>query len=64
MTAQDLRETINQRFSLSDIRTLCFDLGIGYEELGGGPKSDVITALITYCKQNNRLNDLPRYLEN
>lgn len=63
MTAQDLRQTINQRFSLSDIRTLCFDLSIEYEDLGGGPKSDIITALITYCKQNNRLSDLQSYLQ-
>ncbi len=63
MTAQDLRQTISQRFNLSDIRTLCFDLGIEYEELGGGPKSDVITALIGYCQRNERLNDLQNYLQ-
>jgi hypothetical protein len=63
MTAQDLRQTISQRFSLSNIRTLCFDLGIEYEELGGGPKSDVITALIEYCQRNERLTDLQNYFQ-
>jgi hypothetical protein len=48
---------------LSDIRTLCFDLNIEYEDLGGGSKTDVITALIGYCQRNERLNDLQNYLQ-
>ena len=63
MTAQDLRQAINKRFSISDIRTLCFDLGVEYEELGGGPKSDIITALIIYFQHHERLQDLQDYLQ-
>ena len=63
MTARDLRKAISNRFSLSDIRSLCFDLGIEYEELGSGSKSDVITALIGYCQRNGRLNELQNYLQ-
>ena len=63
MTAQNLRQTINRRFSLSDIRSLCFDLGLEYEELGGGPKSDIITALIATFQRNERLAELQSYLQ-
>lgn len=63
MTIQTLRQTISKRFSLSDIRTLCFDLSVDFEEFGGGGKSDVIIQLVDYFERINRLNDLQYYFE-
>jgi tRNA A-37 threonylcarbamoyl transferase component Bud32 len=53
---RELREFIDQRFGLTDIHTICFDLGIDFENLGGGGKK--IEALIDHMDRRRRLKEL------
>ena len=53
-----LRELLMGHFDESEVRTLCFYLGIGYEDLSGGNRSEKILSLITYVERYNRIADL------
>ena len=44
--------------SKSDINTICFYLNVDYDRLAGDTLDDKVTALITYCRRNNRVADL------
>ena len=54
-----LREQLDEYFSVDEIRTLCFDIGVDSEELASGsaPKSTLTRNLITYLVRRDRLND-------
>lgn len=45
-------------FSLDEIRTLCFDLGIDFETLSGDDKSSKIVELIQFCGRSGRAAEL------
>jgi eukaryotic-like serine/threonine-protein kinase len=53
---RELREFIDQRFGLTDIYTICFDLVIDFENLAGGGKK--IEALINHMDHRRRLKEL------
>ena len=53
-----LRQQMSQAFNLDDLRTLCFDLGIEYEDLAGETKQAKIISLIEYTQRHNRLPHL------
>ncbi len=53
-----LRRKISDRFSEDEIRTLCFDLDIDYDNLGGSTKNGKTRELINHIKRNGRLPDL------
>lgn len=53
-----LRKQMDSYFSLSELRTICFDLGIDYEELPGGTKQNFTVGLIEYVIRRNRLPEL------
>ena len=53
-----LRELLSQRFNEEELRTLCFDLGIDYDDLGGGSKAGKARELVDYLKRRGRLADL------
>jgi hypothetical protein len=55
---RDLRKEINIHFNLEEIRVICFDLPVNYEEISGESKSSTIINLIDYCKRHNKLDDL------
>ena len=48
-------------FNLDDIQNLCWDLGIAYEEFGGGGISAKVRELLGYCVRNGRIPDLLDY---
>ncbi len=54
-----LRRRIEESFNLDEIKNLCFDLGINYENL---PGEMTLTGrsreLVNYCQRNGRLADL------
>lgn len=58
MSIKQLKQEISDRFNLSDLRTICFEMGIDFEEVGTGSKSEVITNLLTFCQRRDRLADL------
>ena len=53
-----LRENLNAYFSESELRSLCFDLGIEYENLGGRSKPEKVLELIGMMQRHGRLDQL------
>ena len=61
MTATDLstlRDTIANHFDLAELKALCFDLGIDFEELPGERKSGKSQALVQLLARRDRLPEL------
>lgn len=59
---RQMRETLNQILNGEELRTLCFDLGIDYDNLGGEGKTDKIRELIYYLNRRGQLAQLANYL--
>jgi hypothetical protein len=57
-----LRELIANSYNLEEIRTLCSDLAVDYDDLGGEGKTAKARELIAYLRRRNRLDDLIGYL--
>jgi tetratricopeptide (TPR) repeat protein len=57
-----LREKIVERFSDEEFRTLCFDLGVEYESLGGEGKAGKVRELVALLARQERLPELVREL--
>ena len=58
MTNQDLtqlRQLIEQTFDQGQLRTLCFDLGVAYDDLPGETRPDKVRELIVHCQQHGKL---------
>ena len=55
-----LRQLLVKRFSDGELRTLCFDLGVEYEDLPGAGKTDKARELVDYMDRYDRLADLVR----
>jgi len=55
-----LRDLLDTLFSLDDIRALCFNLGIDFDNLPGDTKVMRAQNLILYCEQRGRTDDLIR----
>lgn len=53
-----IRDALVNYFSLGELRTLCFDLSIDYEDLEGGSKQGKALALVQYARRHNRYPDL------
>lgn len=53
-----LRQSLIQQFSKSELHHLAFDLGVEYEELTGSTRSDKAVSLIEYLQRNGRLPEL------
>jgi hypothetical protein len=47
-----LREILVNRFDESELKTLCFDLKISYEDLPGSGKADRARELVAYCERH------------
>ncbi len=61
LTSEDrakLREFISERFSLDELKTLCFDLGLDYEEFPHATKSEFSRELIVYFQRHNKMGCL------
>jgi hypothetical protein len=53
-----LRDLMAAAFNDNDVRDLCFDLNIPYEDLGGEGRTAKARGLIAYCQSRNLLNAL------
>jgi hypothetical protein len=58
MDLPQLRDILVAYFNDNELRDLCFDLGIDYENLGGDAKSGKARELVDYCRRYDRLPDL------
>ena len=54
----DLHRKIGQYFSADELRALCLDLGVDYDDLEGGTRQAKATALVGYCNRRNMRADL------
>ena len=53
-----LRQNLYTRLSEEELRSLCFDLGVDYENLGGESKAAHARNLISYFERRERLDEL------
>ena len=53
-----LRNILVDRFSLDELRTLCFDMALDYDMLPGQGKEAKARELITFMNRRNRLDEL------
>jgi hypothetical protein len=54
----ELRNLLAEWFNLEELKGLCFDLGIRYEEIPGEAKSTRAMELVEYCYRHGRLTRL------
>ena len=60
--ASALRRILVERFSLEELRTLCFDLSIDYDALGGEGKEARARELIAHLQRRSQLDQLTNYI--
>ncbi|MCB9445851.1 MAG: hypothetical protein H6669_16615, partial [Ardenticatenaceae bacterium] len=60
---QQLRDLIDQHFTLEEIQGLCFDLSVEFEHLAGSTRPLKIQNLIAHLGQRQRLPDLLHWLK-
>lgn len=53
-----LRQILTDRFGAGELRTLCFDLGIDYDDLPGDGKTDKARELVSYLDNRGRISEL------
>lgn len=53
-----VRKFIENRFSEGELRTLCFDLGLDYDNLPAEGKANAARELVDYCRRHTRLPEL------
>jgi hypothetical protein len=58
VTLVKLRRILSDYFSEGDLRDLCFDMAIDYEDLPGQNKTDKARELVVYCQRRGRINEL------
>jgi hypothetical protein len=59
----ELRRFIIERYDLEELRTLCFDLGVDYDSLGGEGKAARARELVALMGRQGRLDDLVAALQ-
>jgi hypothetical protein len=59
----DLHRSLVLHFDLSELQTLCFDLGVDYENLSGSNKADKCRELIAYFQRRGKLGELIDYCQ-
>jgi hypothetical protein len=52
-----LRESLSKSFNLEELKTICFDLGISYDEFSGETKQAFIRELLVYLQRRQRLDE-------
>lgn len=57
-TLPRLRQLLAHHFDASELHTLCFDLGVDYDDLRGEGKSDKARELVAYLDRRGRLSEL------
>jgi hypothetical protein len=58
-----LRNALGSRMNLSELKTLCFDLGLDYENLAGDTKTDKVVNLISYFENRQQLERLVKAVQ-
>lgn len=53
-----LRQLLSEHFDREELRTLCFDLGIDYDELRGEGATNKARELVAYLERRSRITEL------
>lgn len=53
-----LREALAVAYNLTELKVLCFDIGVDWEELPQGPKSQMIVELVQYVRRRGKFATL------
>jgi hypothetical protein len=53
-----MRKILTDQFNDSELRNLCFELAIDYEDLNGSNRLDKARELVAYCNRHGRFQDL------
>ena len=61
---RELIKRIEKGFNISELKTVCFEMGIDYENLEGETKKDKVLSLVRYCHKFKRLDELTAVCEN
>jgi hypothetical protein len=59
----ELRQTLAAHFDEGELRTLCFDLGIDYDDLPGAGRANKARELVAYLDRRGRISELVRICE-
>lgn len=59
-TLAPLRDKLARYFNRSELKALCFDLGVAHDDLPGETRSELAQAIVEYCHARGRLPDLRR----
>jgi HEAT repeat protein len=54
----ELRQILPKRFDKDELRDLCFDLGVVYEDLPGKGRKGKARELVAYCERRERIAEL------
>ncbi len=55
---KELREKIQEHFSMGELKGLCFDIGLDFEDLSGDEKIEKTVQLIKYMQRREQLPEL------
>ncbi|MCP4539774.1 MAG: hypothetical protein GY832_21765, partial [Chloroflexi bacterium] len=58
MNRTKLRQKLVKRFNLEELRTLCYDLNVDFESLGGEGKANKARELVLYMERHDRMDEL------
>lgn len=61
-TFSELHRTLTSRYSLEELRTLCAEIGVPFDDLGGEGRSGKARELILWLQRRGRLDTLSAYL--
>jgi Effector-associated domain 7 len=53
---------LTEKFSLAELKTLCFEFGVDYDDISGDTKKDKARELILYHKRRGKLNHFYEFL--
>lgn len=62
MRQEELRRLLNQRLDLQEVKTICFDLEIDYDNLTGERKNEKIMELILYLAHRGSVSELVNWV--
>ncbi len=57
-----LRQVLTQYYNEGELRTMCFDMGIDYESIGGRGKGEKVVELVAYAQRYGRLDQIAAYV--
>lgn len=63
MNYKTLREQLNDKLSESELKDICFDFNIKYDNLQGQTKSEKIIDFLEYCRARGEEEEINRWLE-